>query len=343
MKRFFLYILALLFVSQNIEAKVVTDMANRHVVLPDSIDRVYASAPPMMLLTYLLAPEKLIASSYKSSVMSKKTIYMDSYYLQLTPVGGWHGGVNGANMEALLHLKPQIALAWNNSFVMKNAEETLKKFNIPTFFIQEDSVEDEPNAIRFTGKVLGVEKKSEMIAADAEKRLSYVKKIVNTIPLEKRLKVYYTTDASGLATQCSASIHMSAINFLNPKIAFECPQKTLGGMIQLSLERLIVINPDIIISNNSEFVNNVYSNPQWASINAVKNKKIFLTPQNPINFLDRPPSFIRILGVEWLASKIYPQQFKKNIVDETISFYKLYLRRNLTKEEAMKICNHSPT
>jgi len=320
-------------------AKDISDMAGRKISVPDKAERSFASAPPMGLLSYIIAPETMSAMNLPldSNFYFKNTKYLDGSLVKLPVVGGWHGNTKGANMETLLALKPQIILAWKNDFVMKEVEKSFTKFGIPVFFVQEDIVEDEPEAIRAVGRALGREERAEALAKDAQMRLSDVAKMRDAMPKDKRPKVYYAQGTDGLSTECEASFHFSPFKFVGVRPAFECVQKTMVGMEKVSMEAVISANPDIIVASDEAFVKSVWSDKRWASVKAVKNKKVYLVPKDPVNFLDRPPSFMRILGVQWLSSVIYPSEYKKDILSETVSFYKLYLRKNITKAEAAKI------
>jgi len=320
-------------------AKDISDMAGRKISAPDKVERSFASAPPMGLLSYIIAPETMTAMNLPldSQFYFKNTKYLDGSLAKLPVVGGWHGNTRGANMETLLALKPQIVLAWKSDFVMKDVEKSFAKFGIPVFFVQEDLVEDEPEAIRAVGRALGKEERAEALAKDAENRLLYIAKMRDAMPKDKRPKVYYAEGVDGLSTECEASFHFSPFKFVGVRPAFECVQKTMVGMEKVSMGAVISANPDIIIASDEAFVKSVWSDKRWASVRAVKNKKVYLAPKDPVNFLDRPPSFMRILGVEWLSSVIYPKEYKKDILSETVSFYKLYLRKNITKAEAAKI------
>lgn len=331
---------ALLFVIAVVaNAREEIDAAGRSVKLPQKIEKAFSSAPPMGLLQYILAPDTMTAMnlSLDSGFYYKNTKYLDASLVKLPVVGGWHGNTRGANMETLLALKPQIVLAWKSDFVMKEVEKSFAKFDIPVFFIQEDLVEDEPNAIRAAGVALGQNARAETLAKDAEARLSYIAKIRDAIPKEKRPKLYYAEGADGLSTECEASFHFNPFKFVGVRPAFECVQKTMVGMEKVNMEQIISANPDIIIASDEAFFKNVYSDKRWTAIKAVKNKKVYLVPKDPVNFMDRPPSFMRIIGVEWLSSIIYKEEFKKDITEEVASFYKLYLRKNITKAEAAKI------
>ena len=338
MKRFAL-LFSFIFSGYIFAATEVTDMSGRKITLPEKIEKSFASAPPMGLLSYILAPETMTAMNLPldSNFYFKDTKYLNPSLKKLPVVGGWHGNSKGANMETLLSLKPQVILAWKSDFVMKEVEKTFAKFNIPVFFIQEDLVEDEPNAIRAAGVALKKEARAEMLAKDAETRLAYIAKIRDGIPKEKRAKVYYAEGADGLSTECESSFHFSPLKFVGVRPAFECTQKTMVGMEKVSIEQVLSADPEIIIATDEAFYKNVFKDPKWGALKAIKAKKVYLVPKDPVNILDRPPSFMRILGVEWLASIIYPKEYKKDILKETASFYKTYLGVEPSKADAAKI------
>jgi iron complex transport system substrate-binding protein len=67
----------------------------------------------------------------------------------------------------------------------------------------------------------------------------------------------------------------------------------------------------------------------------VRNKKVYLIPNQPFNWFDRPPSFMRLLGAKWVAHRLYPESYGAGILTrETQAFFKLFLRVDLTAKEA---------
>jgi len=62
-------------------------------------------------------------------------------------------------------------------------------------------------------------------------------------------------------------------------------------------------------------------------LKAVKQKKVYLIPTKPINWIDNPPSFFKILGLFWLGQKVYPDYYKYDLDKEKAEFYKLFLQR----------------
>lgn len=91
------------------------------------------------------------------------------------------------------------------------------------------------------------------------------------------------------------------------------------------MEAVVAADPEVILAQEKEFVDGVYSDPRWQSIRAVKNKKVHLIPRSPFNWFDRPPSFMRLLGIRWLANILYPDRFPFDPARETREFYSLFL------------------
>ena len=56
-------------------------------------------------------------------------------------------------------------------------------------------------------------------------------------------------------------------------------------------------------------------------------------PQYPFNWIDRPPSANRIIGIKWLANLFYPELFHYDIRTETSDFYQRFYHRKPTDAE----------
>jgi iron complex transport system substrate-binding protein len=52
---------------------------------------------------------------------------------------------------------------------------------------------------------------------------------------------------------------------------------------------------------------------------------VWFIPDLPLNWFDRPPSFMRFLGLQWLAHRLYPQRFSVDLHGESRRFYKQFL------------------
>jgi iron complex transport system substrate-binding protein len=106
---------------------------------------------------------------------------------------------------------------------------------------------------------------------------------------------------------------------------------------QTNLEELLAYNPDVIFTISPGFLGRTISSGAWQQLPAVHAHRVFLIPHTPFNWLARPPSFMQILGVQWTASILYPQHYNLDMVQETRDFYRLFLRVELTDQEAREI------
>jgi len=76
---------------------------------------------------------------------------------------------------------------------------------------------------------------------------------------------------------------------------------------------------------------------RWKQVRAVRNKRIYLIPHVPFNWFDRPPSQMRLLGIQWLTNLLHPDLYPIDMVKETKSFYRLFVGRTLSDGEAKDI------
>jgi iron complex transport system substrate-binding protein len=103
-----------------------------------------------------------------------------------------------------------------------------------------------------------------------------------------------------------------------------CEQSSLIGMEQVSFEALLLEQPDAIFVQDPKFYKGVFTDPKWKLLKAVQNRQVFYIPKTPINWLDRPPSFMRLIGTQWVASKLYPELYDGDIVAQTRDYLKLF-------------------
>ncbi len=109
------------------------------------------------------------------------------------------------------------------------------------------------------------------------------------------------------------------------------------GMESINFESILKADPDVIIVQSPKFYTNIFKNPKWKMLKAVKAKKVYLVPRIPFNWIDRPPSFMRLLGIHWLSSVMYPQYYKKDINEEIKTFYKIFFKVDLDEQKLKEI------
>lgn len=313
------------------QAREITDMAGRQVEVPEHIQRIFAAQPYTHVLTYMVAPDLLIG--HLSILRSADQRFLRAGTADLPMLGGSPGGGPALNLEEVLARKPDIVLLKGNprSDVLGNAER-YSKLGVPVVFVDLDQIDHYPAAITFLGQLLGREASAQAMAEHARAALSAVDRAVSGIPEAQRVRVYYAESADGLATECNDSFHADAIRRAGAQLVHACQLKSHMGMEKLSLEQIIAYNPDIIVSQDPQFAATVYDDPRWAGVKAIAEHQVWTVPRSPFNWIDRPPSIMRILGIQWLAHRLYPQAYAIDMRAEILRFHQLFL--GVTPSEA---------
>lgn len=331
MSRLFLTLLLLATGLGTAQAREITDMVGRKVEVPEHIERVFGSAPPLNVLLHALAPDKMVALSFV--VTDDGKAYFPERLRGLPVGGGVFGMGQQMNAENVLALHPDIALAWQSPFTDRGAiESAFAKTGVPVVFIKLDNLGDWPAALRFTGRLLGREKTAEAQAAYVERAQARLAGFVAAVPENLRPRVYYAEGQDGLATDCHRSFHTEAIELAGGYNVYRCEPKSHMGMERISLEQVIALDPEIIVTHERAFFASVRQDPRWSGIRAVKAGRIHLVPKWPHNWVDRPPSVMRVIGAQWLASLFYPKSYRFDRNAEIRSFYRLFF--NSTPSDA---------
>ena len=84
--------------------------------------------------------------------------------------------------------------------------------------------------------------------------------------------------------------------------------ETQGGLANVSIEQVLLWNPDVIVTIDQDFAASVRSDPAWASVKAVRDGRVHLSPKMPFGWVDFPPSVNRLIGLWWLAKILYPDK-----------------------------------
>ncbi len=322
-----------------VAARSITDMKGRTVTLPDSIQKVYAPSPYGSYIMYSVDPSMLAGLIFPIKEEDKK--YFPLAVRNLPVIGSVGGQGQAANIEVLLKAKPDLLVMWaaNKSPINEKAQESLTKLNTPFVYAVAENLSAYPEVYLFLGKVLKREERTKHLSVYCLNTLDEIKGIVSRIPANKRPSVYYAEGVDGLSTECNDSIHVELLQLTGDGNVHRCHTSNHKGFEKISLEQIILYKPDVIIAQEKVFFDKVFKDPAWRSVKAVREGRVYLIPRQPFNWFDRPPSFMRILGLKWLTNILYPGEYKIDMIKEAIDFYRLFLGIELSQNEMKRIIN----
>lgn len=318
------------------ETREITDMAGRKVTVPaaENIESVFSAGPVAAIFLYMVVPDKLLGWNYELNDV-EKSIILDKY--QDLPNFGMGDAVN---YEAVIAANPTIAINSGkiNDAMVSDCDALSESLGIPVVAV-DNELNNSAEAFRFMGELLGVEDHAEELAQYAEQVFTDINAL-SDIPEEKKVSVYFGNGEDSLETAPRGSQHAQILDAIN---AVNVADLELGdgSRVQISAEQLLAWDPDVIVVNGepkadksgSSAAEDILSNPDYASLKAVEDQKVYGTPNAPFSWVDRPAGPNRLIGMRWFSALIYPEYIKCDINEEIHKFFDLFYHVDLSDEQ----------
>ncbi|QIR75736.1 ABC transporter substrate-binding protein [Sulfurospirillum diekertiae] len=314
--------------------RTFTDISGKTINLPEHITRIYGSAPPITFMLYVIDDAPLIGVNFPQTNKdnSDGEKFLSKHFMSLPVLGGWHGN-NTPNLEAIIAVKPDVIVTWDTPLLNEKTSKDLARINIPALKVNIDDSRNYPEVFRYLGKVMHKEERANQLANMAQNYLDELKNFVATVPEQERTKVYYAEGDFGLQTECDVSFHSEPLTLAGGNLVHKCIQNSVIGLQEVSFEQVLIYAPDVIIVQNPAFYKTIFTDKKWTMLKAVQTKRVYLVPKSPFNWTDRPPSFMRIIGAHWIASKLYPTRYPFKIQEKVRAFYQLFFGVALSDED----------
>lgn len=352
-KKLLLLIIALLLIAgcskkeqiQETGNRTVVDMAGRSVEIPDNVEKVYATGALGTIMLNTLAPEKIAGLNNEMSEVELK--YLGDTNKDTPVLGSWKGTQYNGNIEEFLMVKPDVIINMGDvsEAYISDSEEIEKQTGIPVLMV-DGSIDKTSEAYTFLGEILNKNERAKELSDYFSETMSSVKEFVDKIPEEERVRVYYAEGPKGLETELRGSINSEIIEIAGGINVAGDNWRSESRRVQVSLEQVILENPEAIIistdgDNNHQVYEEIKNSSSWGDIKAVKEGKVYEVPGIPYDWINRPPSVNRIIGIKWLANILYPDKYEINIKQEIKDFFKIYYSYEITDEEIEEILVYS--
>ena len=318
-----------------VQAREITDSAGRVVEIPGEVNTVFAAGPPASILVYIMKPEAL--TGWPRALRPEERDYIAGPYRDIPETGRLTGRGGEANLERVLEIRPDLIIDFGSvrDTYVDLANRVQEQTGIPYILI-DGRFENTPEALRLLGEALGVPEGGEELAADVEATFARIDAILEDVPEDERPRVYLARGPEGLETGMKGSINTEIIERAGGRNVADDGGAT-RGLVQASMEQVIVANPDTIVTWDPIFYDKVFEDPLWQGIDAVRDGRVYLSPTAPFGWIDRPPSLNRVMGLIWMAGLLYPDAWQGDLREDTRAFYKLYYHVDLSDEELERL------
>lgn len=200
------------------------------------------------------------------------------------------GDAFNLNSEAILALDPDLVFVFS-----EGAAADLERVGLRVLYLQSlnDDLRQVPENIRLWGRIVGNPDASEAVASDFEDRVARIEDAMAA----RGDGPSVFQDVGGLWTPGPDTLIGSVFDLLKMRnIAHD-----ISGYAQISPEVVVERGPDIILASDADAIQD---NPAFADVPAVKDGRIFASPEQ---FSVPGPRYID--GVEALAKWVYPEVF----------------------------------
>jgi len=277
-------------IPEETEKKIFKDFLNREVTINYPPKRIISIAPSITEMLFAIGLDEEIVGVTEYCDYPPKA-------KEKTKVGGYYT----PSLEMIISLKPDLVVAAAEGPNESNIEK-LTKLGVPCFVINPRTVDEIIETMNTLAQVTGKEVIAKETIAKNKERVDRVDKRVKSIPMGKRLKVFYALDHTDLYTTGKNT-------FANDLIVRSGGINIAGdanGWFKYSMESLILKNPDVIITSrmeNQKHEDIVAMWQKYKKLPAVTGNRLYTIE---VNWLNRPgPRAIDALEkmVEFLYGK----------------------------------------
>lgn len=230
-------------------------------------------------------------------------------------------GKGVADIEALAELGPDL-------FIHKSSDvttlEAVEKLGIPAVGLSFETPEDMLVALDILGKICNARDKAQELIDYYKNEISKSEELAATIDDKDRK----TAIVMGTSIGKVADGTMLQGLMLEKAGAINCASELKGTELwpTAGTEQIFEWNPDFIFITGSESavytVSDIYKDPAWSELKAVKNKNVYLIPAACDSW--EFPGVVSTLGINFMMEKMYPDLISDaELEDKVEQFYEL--------------------
>ncbi len=144
--------------------------------------------------------------------------------------------------------------------------------------------------------------------------------------MQSKPSLLYVRGSQGNMVVARDSFHAQVIDLLADNAAV-ITEATEGSMSQVSMEQILAWNPDVLILAAEATLD--FSALPWRELRAVQSQRVLCVPAEPYDWMGRPPSVNRFMGMTWLTARLYPGETGIHLHKEMKTYYRLFYHYEL--------------
>ncbi len=310
------------------KTKTIIDSVGREVEIPTKIEKVVTVGPVGVLncFVFTMGEGNTIANGLPPRFAKSKNWKYHSIFNPAIATNPVVEDGNAVSMETLIEINPDIVLTMDE----KTADDIWNK-GMNAIVLNWKNPEDVKEAVNLLGQIYNKPERAEEYSKYFDRTLAKVKDTASKISEEKRVRVLNTSLGSLSQPHVIAEWWIEEAGGISVTGGIERKQR-----LEFSLEQLLEWNPEVMIVSSQDDKELAYSDERFKDLEAVKNKRIYVTPSFGHVWANR--TMEQPLTVLWAAKLFYPEEFKDiNMNEELKLFSEKFFSYKLSDEESKEI------
>lgn len=275
------------------------DAAGRPATLPRPVTRVVAAGPTAALPIWGMAPDLLAGWPRAPRGAERDFLPPDAAALPETGRLSGHAG-DTASVEAVVARGADMILDYGtlSPFHAEQADRLQRQTRLPVLLL-DGALPRIPDTFRLLGEILDRGEAARRCADAAAQLLEEAQAAAALLARRGRPRVFYARGPQGLQTGVAGFINTEILEFCGAENV-AATALAAGGLVEVPAERLLLWDPDWIITPEAALAAAMPTHPIWRSLRAVRAGRVAVAPVLPYGWVDSPPSTNRLLGLAWL-------------------------------------------
>jgi len=306
---------------------IAKDDAGRTRELPAPARHIAAAGGPAEMLLYTLAPTRLAGWNREPSAAARRFI---PEALQPRVIIRQLPEARDASRDAdFLALAPDLILDYGavDPDYRERADAIEARLHIP-YLLFDGAMARIPDAYRRIGPLVGEEVRGMQLATLTQRLLD---KYQNLLARSPSRRVYVTDSADGLSPVFTDFAAAEIFAWLG--LANVAGQLDDAKTLPITFTQVRQWQPDAIFALNPALRAQVGPDTLWQDLKAVRDGKVYSAPKLPFDWVARPPSVNRLLGLVWVAMVLSPADQRPGFERDLRELFGALLHRELDSGE----------
>ncbi len=307
------------------ESITVVDHLGRTVDLPGPAQRVIGTHNPSMNMVVVLDGDGSRIAGFGSKDMSYGLYEIIAPEIEnVVQIGQ---GKN-LNMETVVSVNPDLLVIPAR---FKDSIEDMDELGIPCIALDVEKFDSIKSALTIVGKAIGQDERASELVGFFDEMLDKMKAVAELAGEKPSVLMLSKSSPTAVSTDAMLqNLMIESAGGINVTAGF----KPDDLWTEVDIEQIIAWNPDVIYVPvyATYTVDDILSDPQWASISAVQNNKVFRFPSilEPWDY----PVAASAMGLCWVCHNLHPHLYTfDDLMKDVDRYYEFVYGQTFSAEE----------